>query len=83
VILKDVSSAVMVAPTPSGTTYLLYLQDDALVAREFDERASEVRGGPECSSAISEESPILRSCLRSVSPQAVLWLIRPVEILLL
>jgi eukaryotic-like serine/threonine-protein kinase len=46
VILKDVSSAVVVAPTPRGTTYLLYLQDDALVAREFDEKTSEVRGGP-------------------------------------
>jgi eukaryotic-like serine/threonine-protein kinase len=39
-------SAAVVAPTPRGTTYLLYLRDDALVAHEFDERAGEVRGSP-------------------------------------
>ena len=45
-ILDDVSSAVLVAPTPRGATYLLYLRDEELVAQEFDERAGEVRGTP-------------------------------------
>jgi Tol biopolymer transport system component len=45
-ILNDVFSAVLVAPTPSHTTYLVYLRDDALVAHEFDEHAGVVKGTP-------------------------------------
>jgi eukaryotic-like serine/threonine-protein kinase len=43
-ILDEVFSAVLVASTPLGTTYLLYALADALVAREFDNSAGEVRG---------------------------------------
>jgi eukaryotic-like serine/threonine-protein kinase len=45
-ILNDVFSAVLVAPTPRRATYLLYLRDDALVAHEFDEHTGEIRGTP-------------------------------------
>jgi serine/threonine protein kinase len=45
-VLNDVTSAVLVAPTPRRTTYLLYLRNDALVAQEFDERAGVVKGMP-------------------------------------
>jgi hypothetical protein len=46
VVLADVQSAVLVAPTPQHSTYLLYQRDDALVAHEFDETTGEVRGVP-------------------------------------
>jgi Tol biopolymer transport system component len=45
-ILDDVWSAALVAPTPGGSMFLLYLRDDDLLAQEFDERAGEVRGRP-------------------------------------
>src|SRR5262249_54964182 len=35
-----------VAPVPGGTTYLLYVRDNTLVAQEFDERAGRMRGAP-------------------------------------
>jgi dipeptidyl aminopeptidase/acylaminoacyl peptidase len=41
-----VLSAAVLAPTPTGQTYLLYARDDALVAHEFDERTGQVRGSP-------------------------------------
>jgi serine/threonine protein kinase len=45
-VVNDVFSAPLVAPTPRGTTYILYARDDGLVAHEFDERAGTVRGTP-------------------------------------
>lgn len=45
-MIDDVFSAPLVAPTPRGTTYILYARDDGLVAQEFNERAGEVRGTP-------------------------------------
>jgi Tol biopolymer transport system component len=45
-VLDNVLSGALVAPTPRGATYLLYVTDEALVAREFDEKAGEVRGAP-------------------------------------
>jgi Tol biopolymer transport system component len=45
-VLDGVFSAVLVAPTPGGKTYLLYLRDDALVAQEFDEDAGNVHETP-------------------------------------
>jgi len=45
-IVPDVVSAGIVAPTPSGRTYLLYARDEALVAHEFDEDRGHVRGAP-------------------------------------
>jgi Tol biopolymer transport system component len=43
-VLPDVPSAAVVAPTPSGRTYLLYTRDDTLVSHEFDERTGQMRG---------------------------------------
>ncbi len=45
-LLDHIDSAVLIAPTPRGATYLLYLRDDALVAHEFDVTAGEVVGTP-------------------------------------
>ncbi|HMF92751.1 MAG TPA: protein kinase [Vicinamibacterales bacterium] len=45
-ILDDVFSGALVAPTPRGATYLFYVTDGQLVAREFDENAGQVRGAP-------------------------------------
>ena len=45
-LLKDVDSAPVVASTPSGTIYILYLREDALVAHEFDPETEQVRGVP-------------------------------------
>jgi eukaryotic-like serine/threonine-protein kinase len=45
-IVPDVLSAGLVAPTPSGLTFLLYARDEALVAQEFDEASGRVRGSP-------------------------------------
>jgi Tol biopolymer transport system component len=45
-VLSDVTSAAVIAPTPSGRTYLVYARDDALVAHELDEASGQVRGTP-------------------------------------
>jgi hypothetical protein len=45
-VVNDVISSVLIAPTPAGKTYLLYLRDEELVSQEFDEAAGEVRGAP-------------------------------------
>ena len=45
-IVPDVLSAAVVAPTPSGHTFLLYAREEALVAQEFDEASGQVRGSP-------------------------------------
>ena len=42
-VVKDVLSAPLLAPTPEGRTYLLYLQDETLVAQEFDPASGSVR----------------------------------------
>ena len=46
VILKDVNSAPIVAPTPGGPTYILVLRGNTLVAYEFDLETEQVRGTP-------------------------------------
>jgi Tol biopolymer transport system component len=46
VVLPDVTSAAVVAPTPSGRIYLVYARDEALVAHEFDEASVQLRGAP-------------------------------------
>jgi eukaryotic-like serine/threonine-protein kinase len=45
-VVDDVFSAPLVAPTPRGTTYILYARDDGLVAQEFNENTGEVPGTP-------------------------------------
>ena len=46
IVLSDVTSAAIIAPTPSGRTYLVYARDEALVAHEFDESSVQLRGTP-------------------------------------
>jgi Tol biopolymer transport system component len=41
-----VDSAPILAPTPRGKTYLLYLRGSDLFAQEFDQRSGAVRGSP-------------------------------------
>ena len=45
-VVDDVLSAPLLAPTPGGRSYLLYLQDEALVAQEFDDASGQVRATP-------------------------------------
>jgi serine/threonine protein kinase len=44
VIPDSALSAPILAPTPGGKTYLLYLRDTSLVAQEYDEASGKVRG---------------------------------------
>jgi Tol biopolymer transport system component/predicted Ser/Thr protein kinase len=46
VVLADVTSAPILAPTPNGRNYLLYLRDSTLMGQEFDEKTATVRGSP-------------------------------------
>jgi dipeptidyl aminopeptidase/acylaminoacyl peptidase len=45
-VLDDVGSAPILAPTPQGKTYLLYLRESDLFGQEFEERSGTVRGKP-------------------------------------
>src|SRR5215468_10180543 len=45
-VLDDADSAPILAPTPQGKTYLLYLQESDLFAQEFEERSGTLRGKP-------------------------------------
>jgi eukaryotic-like serine/threonine-protein kinase len=72
-VLPDALSAPIVAPTPSGRTYLLYVRDDALVAHEFDEASGDLRGSPRIVvDAVGKvANPALRPTV-GVSPSGVL-----------
>jgi Tol biopolymer transport system component/predicted Ser/Thr protein kinase len=43
-VVKDAVSAPILAPTPDGKSYLLYLREPDLVAQEFDQASGTVRG---------------------------------------
>ena len=45
-VLDDADSAPILAPTPQGKTYLLYLQESGLFSQEFEERSGMLRGRP-------------------------------------
>jgi Tol biopolymer transport system component len=45
-VLDDADSAPILAPTPQGKTYLLYLQESDLFGQEFDERSGMLHGKP-------------------------------------
>jgi Tol biopolymer transport system component len=45
-VLDDADSAPILAPTPQGKTYLLYLQESDLFGQEFEERSGTLRGRP-------------------------------------
>ena len=46
-MINNVQSAPILAPTPSGKTYLLFQRDSHLFAQEFDEVSGKVLGTPE------------------------------------
>src|SRR5262245_23421288 len=46
-VLNDADSAPILAPTPQGKTYLLYLRESDLYGQEFDERPGTLRGKPD------------------------------------
>ena len=46
-VIDNVQSAPILAPTPSGKTYLLFQRDSHLFAQEFDEVSAKVLGAPE------------------------------------
>jgi eukaryotic-like serine/threonine-protein kinase len=45
-VVDNVSSAPVLAPTPRGKTYLLFLREADLMAQEFDEAPGKVLGNP-------------------------------------
>jgi serine/threonine-protein kinase len=45
-VLDDADSAPILAPTPQGKSYLLYLRESDLFGQEFDERSSTLHGKP-------------------------------------
>jgi len=45
-VLDDADSAPILAPTPQGKTYLLYLRESDLFGQEFEERSGTLRGKP-------------------------------------
>jgi hypothetical protein len=45
-VLDDADSAPILAPTPQGKTYLLYLRESDLFGQEFEERSGTLRGRP-------------------------------------
>src|SRR5215471_21517789 len=45
-VLDDADSAPILAPTPQGKTYLLYLREPDLFGQEFEERSGTLRGKP-------------------------------------
>ena len=45
-VLDNVTSAPLVAATPRGRTYLLYIRAPDLMVQEFDERSGTIRGDP-------------------------------------
>ena len=46
-VLDDAFTAPILAPTPQGKTYLLYLRESDLFGQEFEERSGTLRGKPE------------------------------------
>jgi hypothetical protein len=45
-VLDDADGAPILAPTPQGKTYLLYLQESDLFGQEFEKRSGTLRGKP-------------------------------------
>ncbi|MBZ5580046.1 MAG: protein kinase [Acidobacteriia bacterium] len=72
-VLNDVDSAPLLAPTPRGKTYLLYLRASDLLAQEFDPPSGTVRGSPVVvvSNIGRVANPAVRPAM-GVSPSGVL-----------
>jgi hypothetical protein len=72
-VLDDAESAPILAPTPQGKTYLLYLQESDLFGQEFEERSGNVRGKPVL--VVSNIGSIATAAIRAavgVSPVGIL-----------
>jgi hypothetical protein len=72
-VLDDADSAPILAPTPRGKTYLLYLQESDLFGQEFEERSGTLRGKPVLvvSGVGRVGSPTIRAAV-GVSPAGIL-----------
>ena len=72
-VLNDVQSAPILAPTPQGKTYLLYLRQADLYGQEFDERSGALRGKPVLvvSNVGRVAAPAVRAAV-GVSPSGIL-----------
>jgi Tol biopolymer transport system component len=73
VVIDDVESAPILAPTPRGQTYLLYLRESDLYGQEFDEHSGKLRGNPMLVvSNIARVAIPPRSPVVGVSPTGIL-----------
>jgi Tol biopolymer transport system component len=72
-VLDDAVSAPILAPTPQGKTYLLYLRESDLFGQEFEERSGTLRGKPVL--VVSDIGRVGTSTMRAaagVSPAGIL-----------
>jgi hypothetical protein len=72
-VLDEADSAPILAPTPQGKTYLLYLQESNLFAQEFEERSGTLRGKPVL--VVSDVGRVANPAIRAavgVSPAGIL-----------
>src|SRR5262249_36193523 len=72
-VLDDADSAPILAPTPQGKTYLLYLRESDLFGQEFEERSGVLRGRPVL--VVSDVGRVADPAVRAavgVSPAGVL-----------
>src|SRR5215467_3379250 len=71
-VLDDADSAPILAPTPQGKTYLLYLRESDLFGQEFDERSATLRGRPELVVSDVGSAGGRRRAAAGVSPAGIL-----------
>jgi hypothetical protein len=72
-VLDDADSAPILAPTPQGKTYLLYVQGSDLFGQEFEERSGTLRGKPVL--VVSDVGRVAGPAIRAtvgVSPAGIL-----------
>jgi hypothetical protein len=72
-VLDDADSAPILAPTPHGKTYLLYLRESDLFGQEFEERSGTLRGKPVL--VVSDVGRVANPAIRAavgVSPAGIL-----------
>jgi hypothetical protein len=72
-VLDNAASAPILAPTPQGKTYLLYLQESDLFGQEFEERSGTLRGKPVL--VVSDVGRVAGPAIRAavgVSPTGIL-----------
>src|SRR5262245_64757229 len=72
-VLDDTDSAPILAPTPEGKTYLLYLHESDLFGQEFEERSGTLRSKPVL--VVSNVGSVAAGAIRAavgVSPAGIL-----------